>query len=165
MEYNGKCKCFLHWKQKAAPWLLVTLRLLCTEKCWDKWWYPFLIKQFLINVSQCLFLWCYWSYFKQEKITWNFNLIKLSWFLHSKYQVSIPFFSFLCQWTNVTFVVLGWEIGRRKVNLYQGSCFKSSRQVHFLSWDLVEIEPWDFLVSFEICDDNSFSSSQLFIIS
>lgn len=69
---------------RKLPWLSVTPRLLCAEKWWDKWWCPFLIKQFLINVPQCLFLCCHWSYFKWEKTTWNFNLIKLSWFLHSK---------------------------------------------------------------------------------
>lgn len=40
---------------RELPWLLVTIRILCTEKQRGNDGTIFLIKQVLINISQCLF--------------------------------------------------------------------------------------------------------------
>lgn len=126
---------------RELPWLLVTIRILRTEKQRGNDGTIFLIKQVLINISQCLFGSLHHILSKTTR--WNF--IKLKLFI-LQFRVLIPFLVSILADKSVSFFLPSWEIGKKESWYQASSASKAWRQCFFFFLhDLAGTEYWNTL--------------------
>lgn len=125
---------------RELPWLLVTIRILRTEKQRGNDGTIFLIKQVLINISQCLF--SSLDHILSKTTRWNF--IKLKLFI-LQFRVLIPFLVSILADKSVSFFLPSCgKLGRRKVGIRHLLPQRLEDGAFFLH-DLAGTEYWNTL--------------------